>query len=137
MSEPVTAAPRPPSGRRAMARSTIGIFLVRGFDTALSFLVAILLANRFGAGAQLDAFDSQGRADWKLFGETAATAWALVSPDQTDAVLAAAAEHGVPAKVTGTVGGDALRIDGTSLDMPLETLIETYNAHHITTKKAD
>ena len=62
MSEPVTAAPRPPSGRRAMARSTIGIFLVRGFDTALSFLVAILLANRFGAGAQLDAFFMARRA---------------------------------------------------------------------------
>ena len=103
-----------------------------GLGVALAKLCA-----RAQQGAQIDAFDSEGRADWKLFGETAATAWALVSPDNADAVLAAAAEHGVPAKVTGRVGGDVLRVNGTSLDMPLEALIETYNAHHITTKKAE
>ena len=52
----------PSSSRMKLARASIGVFVIRGIDTALSFLIAILLANRFGAGAQLDAFFMARRA---------------------------------------------------------------------------
>ena len=95
------------------------------------------LCARSAQGAQLTGLDVDGRADWKLFGETAATAWILVAEEQKDSVLNAAKEHGVPALVVGAVGGERFSIAGTTLDLPLERLIEIYNAHHITTKKAE
>ena len=95
------------------------------------------LCARSAQGAQLTGLDVDGRADWKLFGETAATAWILVAEEQKDSVLNAAKEHGVPALEVGAVGGERFSIAGTTLDLPLERLIEIYNAHHITTKKAE
>ncbi|WP_260599871.1 lipid II flippase MurJ [Sphingomonas endolithica] len=53
------AAPsRPGKGRStaSLARSTLLVAGVRGADFLLSFLVSVLLANRFGASGQLDAF---------------------------------------------------------------------------------
>lgn len=41
---------------RALFRSTLVVGTIRGLDFGLSFLVSVLLAGRFGAGAQLDAF---------------------------------------------------------------------------------
>lgn len=52
-----TAAPG--GGARAgqgLLRSTLVVAAIRGIDFGLSFLVSVLLAGRFGAGAQLDAF---------------------------------------------------------------------------------
>lgn len=48
------AAPAPRA--RGLIRSTLVVTGIRGLDFALSFLVSVLLAGRFGAGAQLDAF---------------------------------------------------------------------------------
>lgn len=45
-----------PSRSATLVRSTILVAIIRGLDFGLSFLVSILLAGRFGAGAQLDAF---------------------------------------------------------------------------------
>ncbi|QNE32094.1 hypothetical protein F1C10_09180 [Sphingomonas sp. NBWT7] len=50
-----TAPPRAAGGRNLL-RSTGIVMLVRGLDFGLSFLVSVLLANRFGASGQLDAF---------------------------------------------------------------------------------
>lgn len=40
----------------ALFRSTLLVAAIRGVDFGLSFLVSVLLAGRFGVGAQLDAF---------------------------------------------------------------------------------
>ena len=49
-----------PAGRarrgKGLVRSTLVVAAIRGIDFGLSFLVSVLLAGRFGAGAQLDAF---------------------------------------------------------------------------------
>ena len=55
----MTAAVAPPRTRSsigALARSAGLVAAIRGLDTILSFLVSVLLANRFGASGQLDAF---------------------------------------------------------------------------------
>lgn len=41
---------------KALARSAGVVVAIRGLDFGLSFLVSVLLANRFGASGQLDAF---------------------------------------------------------------------------------
>ena len=52
-----STAPAPATGKRAtLVRSTLAVAVIRGLDFGLSFLVSVLLAGRFGAGAQLDAF---------------------------------------------------------------------------------
>ncbi|WP_156841927.1 murein biosynthesis integral membrane protein MurJ [Novosphingobium aquimarinum] len=50
------------SKRLAFARWTVAVIAARGIDAVLSFMVAVLLANRFGASAQLDAFFIARRA---------------------------------------------------------------------------
>ncbi len=50
------AASIPSRSAATLVRSTIVVAIIRGFDFGLSFFVSILLAGRFGAGAQLDAF---------------------------------------------------------------------------------
>lgn len=45
-----------PVRTRSLMRSTLAVAGVRGADFLLSFLVSVLLASRFGAGGQLDAF---------------------------------------------------------------------------------
>jgi putative peptidoglycan lipid II flippase len=51
------AGAAPPQRRgAALFRSTLVVAAIRGIDFGLSFLVSVLLAGRFGAGAQLDAF---------------------------------------------------------------------------------
>ena len=57
-----TSQPAGRSKRLAFARWTFAVMFARGLDAALSFLVAVLLANRFGASAQLDAFFIARRA---------------------------------------------------------------------------
>lgn len=53
VNEPATR--RGGAGRR-LARSAGVVAVIRGLDFGLSFLVSVLLANRFGATGQLDAF---------------------------------------------------------------------------------
>jgi phosphoribosylformylglycinamidine synthase len=56
-----------------------------------------------------------------LFAESAGRVLVTVAPEQVDAVLAAAAAAGVPARAIGTTGGAALAIDGIP-ELPLEEL---------------
>ncbi|MBB5710983.1 lipid II flippase MurJ [Sphingomonas xinjiangensis] len=44
------------NSKRTLVRSAGVVALIRGLDFGLSFLVSVLLANRFGASGQLDAF---------------------------------------------------------------------------------
>ena len=94
------------------------------------------LCARSQVGATISEFPSNGRSDWRLFGETAATAWIMVSPEDEAAVLESATAHGVPAARVGAIGGASLTVEGTTLDMSLDALTAAYNAHHITAKKA-
>ena len=57
----------------------------------------------------------------ELFSESAARAVLAVRPGAEQAVAALAAEHGVPAQVIGTVGGESLVITG-SFDIPVDEL---------------
>lgn len=54
----VQLAGNPPArgSKRSLIRSAGVVALIRGLDFGLSFLVSVLLANRFGASGQLDAF---------------------------------------------------------------------------------
>jgi putative peptidoglycan lipid II flippase len=52
-----TATPTPRREATAtLVRSTVVVAAIRGIDIGLSFLVSVLLANRFGTSGQLDAF---------------------------------------------------------------------------------
>lgn len=55
-SQPGASAPTPQRRGTALLRSTLVVAGIRGIDFGLSFLVSVLLAGRFGVGAQLDAF---------------------------------------------------------------------------------
>ncbi len=55
MTAPATTY-RPRSSMRTLVRSAGIVSAIRGLDFGLSFLVSVLLANRFGASGQLDAF---------------------------------------------------------------------------------
>jgi putative peptidoglycan lipid II flippase len=55
MTAPTTTY-RPRSSMRTLVRSAGVVSAIRGLDFGLSFLVSVLLANRFGASGQLDAF---------------------------------------------------------------------------------
>jgi phosphoribosylformylglycinamidine (FGAM) synthase-like enzyme len=57
----------------------------------------------------------------ELFSESAARAVLAVRPGAEQALAALAAEHGVPAQVIGTVGGESLVITG-SFDIPVDEL---------------
>ncbi|MEH3037577.1 MAG: hypothetical protein PGN23_13990 [Sphingomonas adhaesiva] len=56
MADAAVAPPRTRSSLATLARSAGLVAAIRGVDTLLSFLVSVLLANRFGASGQLDAF---------------------------------------------------------------------------------
>jgi phosphoribosylformylglycinamidine (FGAM) synthase-like enzyme len=57
----------------------------------------------------------------ELFSESAARAVLAVRPGAEQALAALAAEHGVPAQVIGTAGGESLVITG-SFDIPVDEL---------------
>jgi phosphoribosylformylglycinamidine synthase II len=83
--------------------------------------------TRFGTGAAVDLAALLERDGVDLFtalcSESQARAIAAVEADRAEELLALAREHGVPALVIGTTGGDALRIDGLE-DLPLAELRE-------------
>ena len=60
--QPTASAPAERSKGLRYARWTVAVIAARGIDAVLSFAVAVLLANRFGASAQLDAFFVARRA---------------------------------------------------------------------------
>ncbi|MGH2829315.1 MAG: phosphoribosylformylglycinamidine synthase subunit PurL [Actinomycetota bacterium] len=64
-----------------------------------------------GIGATLATDTGLAPHEW-LFSESASRAIVTCDPAQRDPVLAAAAAAGVPANVIGTVGGEALDLDG-------------------------
>lgn len=101
---------RPRRGVSALVRSAGLVAAIRGLDFGLSFLVSVLLANRFGASNQLDAFflarrTTVGFADMirKLVGQ-------VVLPPVLAAVDAGKAPtlaH-LPRRLTWFLGGFAL-----------------------------
>jgi phosphoribosylformylglycinamidine (FGAM) synthase-like enzyme len=71
-----------------------------------------------GIGATVDHLDD-------LFGEGQSRAVASAATGDLNAVLALAAEHGVPAGAIGRTGGDRLTIDG-ALNVPIAKLADVW-----------
>ncbi|MGN7471491.1 phosphoribosylformylglycinamidine synthase subunit PurL [Brevibacillus sp. SAFN-007a] len=67
-----------------------------------------------GIGAQVE-LSSELRNDVLLFSESQSRILLSASPEQAEAILALAGEHGVPAEKIGTIGGDRLvvNVNGT------------------------
>jgi phosphoribosylformylglycinamidine synthase len=81
-------------------------------DLSEGGLAVALAESCFGQklGARV-ALTSEGlRLDVLLFGESQSRVLLSVAPEKLDAVKKLAAEHGVPTRQLGSVGGDLLRI---------------------------
>ncbi|RNB57874.1 phosphoribosylformylglycinamidine synthase subunit PurL [Brevibacillus gelatini] len=67
-----------------------------------------------GIGAKVE-LSSELRSDVLLFSESQSRILLSASPEQAEAILALAGEHGVPAEKIGTIGGDRLvvNVNGT------------------------
>jgi phosphoribosylformylglycinamidine synthase len=78
-----------------------------------------------GCGAIL-RLPGGGAAEVALFSEDQGRAVVTCGAAETDAVQRLAAEHGVPAFVAGSTGGDRFTIDGL-VDVPLEALREAWD----------
>ncbi|MCG5253609.1 phosphoribosylformylglycinamidine synthase subunit PurL [Brevibacillus agri] len=63
-----------------------------------------------GIGAQVE-LSSELRNDVLLFSESQSRILLSASPEQAEAILALAGEHGVPAEKIGTIGGDRLVVN--------------------------
>ncbi|GED27620.1 phosphoribosylformylglycinamidine synthase subunit PurL [Brevibacillus agri] len=63
-----------------------------------------------GIGAQVE-LSSELRSDVLLFSESQSRILLSASPEQAEAILALAGEHGVPAEKIGTIGGDRLVVN--------------------------
>jgi len=122
-----TAASLPPDSSRSttsLVRSTMLVAGVRGLDFLLSFLVSVLLANRFGATGQLDAFflarrTTVGFADTirKLVGQAVMPA-VIARIDRGEHLSI----HGLPPRIYWFVGGlAALTLAGTLIPSLLVT----------------
>jgi phosphoribosylformylglycinamidine synthase subunit PurL len=88
------------------------------------------LAGGTGATLSLPALllaRAGGRRDAALFGEAGSRIIVAVAPDDEAAVVAAAAEHGVPVTPLGTTGGDRFSVAGL-LDLPLADLALAYRS---------
>ena len=80
-----------------------------------------------GLGVAVD-LETAGRLDAQLFGEAQSRIVISASPDQVEAITAAAAKAGVAVSLLGTVQGTQFRVErgGEELvDLPVGTL-----AHH-------
>ncbi|MFP5319669.1 MAG: phosphoribosylformylglycinamidine synthase subunit PurL [Acidimicrobiia bacterium] len=79
------------------------------------------MAVRSGVGVRVTGVE--GHAG--LFSEAPSRVVVCVDPDRLEAVLARAAEAGVPATVLGTAGGARITVDGL-VDLDLATAVERY-----------
>jgi phosphoribosylformylglycinamidine synthase len=78
---------------------------------------------RAGTGAVVTLPD--GDPLWVLFGESTSRALLTCAPDDTETVLARAAERGVPARAIGRLGGSHLDVTGV-LRISTDDLVRTY-----------
>ena len=85
-------------------------------------LVEAVLAAGVGATVELPSGLSPLAA---LASESASRVLVAVEPGDTPAVAAAASRAGVPVRLLGRTGGDALVVPGV-LDLPLDRLRDTY-----------
>lgn len=109
---------------KAIVRSTLVVAAVRGADFLLSFLVSVLLANRFGATGMLDAFFLARRTTVGF----ADTIRKLVSQIVMPTVVARVDRgeplsiHGLPSRIYWFVGAlTALMLIGTLIPSALVT----------------
>ncbi|MGH1417641.1 MAG: phosphoribosylformylglycinamidine synthase subunit PurL [Hyphomicrobiaceae bacterium] len=112
--------------------NTVRDLIRKGTATAVhdvsdgGLLVAIAeMALSSNIGATLNAYtgDIPAHAFW--FGEDQARYVVTCQKSDTDHVISAANQAGIPARLIGTTGGDAVAMDGES-DMPLATLREDH-----------
>ena len=89
--------------------------------------LAIALAESCLRGGRGCAVRLGADAFTGLFSESVARAVVSVKPGREDEFAALCSDHGVPAEVLGTTGGDALVADGL-FSVPLETLRATWTA---------
>ena len=87
--------------------------------------LAIALAESCLRGARGCRVSLPGDLFTGLFSESAARAVVSVQPGREDEFAALCAEHGVPATVLGTTGGDTLTVEG-SFEVPLDELRRTW-----------
>jgi phosphoribosylformylglycinamidine synthase len=85
------------------------------------------LAVQGGRGASVSLGADAGARFIALFSESVARAVVTVAPDRVDEAEALFARHGVPVMRLGTVGGDALVIDG-GITLPVNELAEAHRA---------
>ncbi len=84
-------------------------------------LAAFEMAQAAGVGVSLEASDTP-----TLFGEDQGRYLIATTADQAEALMAAAAQAGVPLATVGTFGGDAISFGGSSA--PLADLAATYTS---------
>ena len=111
-----------------MAEAAAGALLTAAHDLSDGGLAQSLveLAIHGGIGANVELGDSIEDRFVALFSESTARAVVTARSDALDAVVAAAAHHGVPVTRLGVVGGSSLRIDG--LDVELSALADAHRA---------
>jgi phosphoribosylformylglycinamidine synthase len=122
----------PPAFDAAQARATIEALLaahgdglvLSAHDCSEGGLAVALAECCFGRGVGASiAIAGEGRDDVALFGE--AQGRVVVATDRPDALVALAANHGVPAVILGRTGGDRVRVrraDQTLIDAPVAEL---------------
>lgn len=132
-----TSAPAVP-GRRggALVRSTLAVAVIRGLDFGLSFLVSVLLAGRFGAGAQLDAFFLARRTTVGLADMTRKLVVQVVMPGVVARVDrgGALSIHGLPRRIYGFL---ALFLALTATGMLIPSLLVSLFAPGFTGARHD
>ena len=93
---------------------------------AVALAECCFVGRDFLVGARVE-LDERFRPDAVLFGES--TGRVIASTSDADALLALAAECGVPAVVIGETGGDSLRIGSSRTSEPwIESSVDTLRA---------
>ena len=107
---------------QALVREAIGRRLLGSAHDVSEGGLAVAVAESCaigGIGVSLDlGLDEDARIDAALFGEAPARIVVSAAPDDLTALRGLCEQHGISMCEIGTVGGDALRIDGF-IDLPL------------------
>ena len=133
----VTAAPAGRARRSGgLFRSTLVVATIRGLDFGLSFLVSVLLAGRFGAGAQLDAFFLARRTTVGFADMIRKLVVQVVMPSVVARVDGggAVSVHGLPRRMYAFVG---VFLGVTALGMLIPSLLVTVFAPGFTGARHD
>ncbi|MBW2399265.1 MAG: phosphoribosylformylglycinamidine synthase subunit PurL [Deltaproteobacteria bacterium] len=122
----------PPRERRLIDLLVAGVAaetIVSAHDVADGGLAVALAECAFSGPELIGArvtLDDSIRPDALLFGES--TGRVITTTRQPDALLALAAEHGVPARRIGSTGGDGLRIAAASGEPWIDTAVAQLRA---------